>query len=109
MVTPRPVHAAETVLSIDWYRTSLSETALTDVCQGAAVTVAVNVSDVQNLYGYALTLLFDPDAITVVDVYNAGWLSEDFLLLDVIDNTTGVIKYDMTQIDPSLRFLVRVR
>jgi len=102
MVTPRPVHAAETVLSIDWYRTDMSETALTDVCQGAAVTVAVNVSDVQNLYGYALTLLFDPDAITVVDVYNAGWLSEDFLLLDVIDNTTGVIKYDMTQIDPSL-------
>lgn len=102
LVTPRPVHAAETVLSIDWYRTALSGTGLTDVCQGAEVIVAVNVSDVQNLYGYSLTLLFDPDAITVVDVFNAGWLSEDFPLQDSFDNATGVIKYDMTQMDPSL-------
>ena len=72
--------------------------------------VAVEVVDVEGLYGFDLTLTFDPAVVEVVDanpnkdgvqVSFGTFLEPGLSARDSADNTTGTVRYAMTQLNPS--------
>lgn len=72
--------------------------------------VAVEVVDVAGLYGFDLTLTFDPSVVEVVDanpskpgvqVSFGTFLEPGLSVRDSADNATGIVRYAMTQLNPS--------
>ena len=77
---------------------------------GAASDVAVEVVDVEGLYGFDVQLSFDPAVVEVVDadpdkpgvqVSLGRMLDSGMAVRDSADNEAGTIHYAMTQINPS--------
>jgi hypothetical protein len=77
---------------------------------GAASDVAVEVVDVEGLYGFDVQLSFDPTVVEVVDadpdkagvqVSLGRMLDSGMAVRDSADNEAGTIHYAMTQINPS--------
>jgi hypothetical protein len=75
-----------------------------------SVLVNVMVNDVVNLYGADVQISFDPAVLEVVDanptkpgvqVLNGGFLVKPWILYDTANNTTGVIHFVATQINPT--------
>src|SRR5512139_386501 len=81
------------------------------VAIGQTVDVAVEVVDVQDLYGIDIALTFDPNVVEVVDA-NPGqagvqmalgtFPDSGFVVLNAADNVTGTVRFAMTQLNPSL-------
>jgi hypothetical protein len=68
------------------------------------VIIKVRAQDVVDLYAYDVSISFTssiPGAIEVLELSNAGFLDSGFVLKNVIDNTTGTLRYAMTQQSPS--------
>ncbi len=77
---------------------------------GNTSDVAVEIVDVEGLYGFDIQLSFDPTVVEVVDadptkpgvqVSLGRMLESGMSVRDGADNTTGVIHYAMTQLNPS--------
>ena len=77
---------------------------------GNTSDVAVEIVDVEGLYGFDIQLSFDPTVVEVVDADPAKpgvqvslgrMLESGMSVRDGADNTTGVIHYAMTQLNPS--------
>ncbi len=73
--------------------------------------VAVEVVDVQGLYGFDLTLTFDAGVVEVVDanpnqpgvqVSFGTFLDPGLSVRNTADNTAGTVRYAMTQLNPSV-------
>ena len=76
----------------------------------ACVEVPVEVRDVSDLYAVDLTIRFDPDILQVEDAdpNRAGvqpglatFLDAGMTLFNEVDNETGIVRFVMTQINPS--------
>ena len=85
--------------------------ATVEVPLGRTADVAVEVVDVQDLYGVDLALTFNPNVVEVVDADpgQAGvqmalgtFLDSGFVVLNAADNVTGTVRFAMTQLNPSL-------
>ena len=85
--------------------------AAAQVYVGQTVDVAVEVVDVEALYGADVALTFDPNVVEVVDadlsqdgvqVALGAFLDSGFLVLNRADNTAGTVRFAMTQLNPSL-------
>lgn len=72
--------------------------------------VAVEVVDVEGLYGFDLVLTFDPAVVEVVDanpnrpgvqVSFGTFLDPGLSARDTADNAAGTVRYAMTQLNPS--------
>jgi hypothetical protein len=72
--------------------------------------VAVEVVDVQGLYGVDLTLKFDPSVVEVVgasagqtpvQVEVGSFLEAGFAVANQVDNAAGIVRFAMTQVNPS--------
>jgi hypothetical protein len=90
------VRALSTVLAIS----PASSTALT--CDDTIIKV--RVQDVVNLYAYDISVSWTssiPGAIEVVDVSNSGFLDFGTQYIKSINNTTGRLRYVMSQKSPS--------
>jgi hypothetical protein len=77
---------------------------------GQTAQLAVEVVDVQNLYGFDLQVGFDPDVVEVVDadpardgvqVTPGDFLDAGFVAVNEVDNTTGTLRFVTTQLNPS--------
>jgi len=89
---------------------TLEPTAI-EVGLGETVDVAVMAHDVQELYGFDLSLaLNNAQAIEIVDaepntegtqIGFGTFLDSGFSLLNQVDHTTGAIRFAMTQVNPS--------
>jgi len=84
--------------------------ATVQVIVGQTVDVTVEVADVQGLYGYDLSLTFDPAAVQVVDadpsldgvqVSRGTLLDSGFIAINTADNAAGTVRFVMTQLNPS--------
>jgi hypothetical protein len=80
------------------------------VAAGETVDVAVEVVDVQNLYGFDVTVTFDPQVVEVVDadpnlagvqVAQGLFLDPGFAVINAADNAAGSAHFVMTQLNPS--------
>jgi hypothetical protein len=78
---------------------------------GETVDVAVEAVDVQELYGFDVTVTFDPQVVEVVDadpnlpdiqVALGQFLEAGFAVINTADNTAGSAHLVMTQLNPSL-------
>ena len=77
---------------------------------GQTADVAVEVVDVQDLYGFDVALTFDPGVVEVVDadpdqlgvqIASGTFLDSGFVVLNQVDNATGTLRLAMTQLNPS--------
>jgi Cohesin domain len=77
---------------------------------GASREVAVEVIDVQALYGIDISINFDPNVVEVVDadpdkegvqVTLSTLLDPGFVVLNRVDNAAGTVRFAMTQLNPS--------
>ncbi len=82
-----------------------------EVAAGQTVDVAVEVVDVQDLYGADVALAFDPAVVEVVDadptldgiqVGHGLFLDPGFVLYNLADNQAGTARMAITQMNPSL-------
>lgn len=80
------------------------------VVVGESVDVAVEVVDVDSLYGVDVKLEFDPAVVQVVDMdpilpgvqVSLGlFLDPGFVIVNDANNETGVLRFAMTQLSPS--------
>jgi hypothetical protein len=80
------------------------------VAPGLMVDVAVEVVDVQELYGFDIILSFTPGVVEVVDadpngtgvqVAQGTLLDAGFTVLNTADNAAGRLQFAMTQLNPS--------
>jgi hypothetical protein len=80
------------------------------VAQEQTVDLAVEVSGVQDLYGFDLSLSFDPAAVQVVDadpkrqgvqVSQGLFLDPGLTAANEVDNRAGRLRFAMTQLNPS--------
>jgi hypothetical protein len=79
--------------------TTLSITSTTpDICVGSELTLKVYVSNVMDLYGYDISLNFDPDVIEVLNISNSGWLTGASQVYKTINNTTGFLELAFTKL-----------
>ncbi|MBN1538151.1 MAG: cadherin-like domain-containing protein [Anaerolineales bacterium] len=79
-----------------------------------AISVSIRIDDVSNLYGADVRLSFDPELLSVIDAdeiqYGINLESGDiltppyFTIYNTADNTTGEIKYALTQLHPAEPF-----
>jgi hypothetical protein len=70
------------------------------LCQTAQV--AVQIADVQELYGFDIELAFDPNTIAVDQLTFGTFLDSGFTLIKQANNISGTVRYVMTQVNPSL-------
>lgn len=71
--------------------------------------VAVEVVDVQGLYGVDISFTFDPAVIEVVgatpdakpEVALGTFMDAGFVVMNKVDNITGTVRFVMTQLNPS--------
>lgn len=77
---------------------------------GKLIQVTIDVVDVVDLYGVELEITFDPALLKVVDanrdkqeiqIEHGDFLSSDFVAINNVDATQGVISYAVTQISPT--------
>lgn len=77
---------------------------------GESAQVAVEVVNVQELYGFELQLGFDPQVVEVIDadpgragvqVSQGDFLDPGFIAVNRTDNESGVVEFAMTQLNPS--------
>lgn len=77
---------------------------------GQTFEVAVEVQDAFEMYGFDISLNFDPDAVEVVDVDDridnvqmgfGTFLDSGFQLMNLADNAAGTLRFAMTQVTPS--------
>lgn len=71
-----------------------------DICVGSELILRVYVSGVVDLYGYDISLNFDPDVIEVLNISNSGWLTGDSQVYKLIDNGTGFLELAVTKLTP---------
>lgn len=80
------------------------------VPEGGTIDVAVEVREVEGLYGADLVFTFDPDVVEVVDadpsqdgvqVALGLFLDPGFVLRNLADNVQGKVHFAMTQLNPS--------
>lgn len=80
------------------------------VAAGETVDVAVEVVDVVDLYGFDVTVTFDPQVVEVVDadpnlpgvqMAQGLFLDPGFAVINAADNTAGSAHFVMTQLNPS--------
>ena len=80
------------------------------VAVGGTVDVAVEVVGVQELYGFDVTVTFDPQVVEVVDanpstpgiqVAQGLFLEAGFAVVNTADNTAGSVHFLTTQLNPS--------
>lgn len=78
---------------------------------GQTIDLAVEVVNVQGMYGFDINLGFNPNAIEVVDadptlpglqVSLGTFLDPGFVILNQIDNAAGSLRFAMTQLNPSV-------
>ncbi len=69
--------------------------------QNGSAVFAVQIREVQNLYGVQLDLRFDPAIMQVVRIEPGTFLSPDFVIVQQIDNRVGVAKLAYTQLAPA--------
>lgn len=78
------------------------------------ISVSIRINDVANLYGADVRLSFDPEVLSVIDadeiqyginLENGEILDPPyFTIYNNADNTTGEIKYALTQLNPTQPF-----
>jgi len=77
---------------------------------GDSLSVDITVSDVSDLYGVSLEITFDPTVVIVVDadpgetgvqIGEGSCPVADFVVFNEVNNTTGVINYDISSLWPS--------
>lgn len=83
----------------------------TTLAVGERKNVTIVTSDVQDLYGFDISLTFtNPDTIEIVDadantegvqVGFGPFLEPDFTLHNQVDHSAGTIRFAMTQVNPS--------
>lgn len=82
-----------------------------EVKVGETAQLVVDIVDVQELYGVDLLIKFDPDVLEVVDAYTGQegtqvdfgtFLDSGLEIRNIVDNTTGTVRFAMTQLNPSL-------
>jgi len=87
-----------------------AEPAVLEVGKGQIETLQILLVDAQNVYGVDLQASFDPAVMEVVDAdpTQAGiqmtpepFLEPDFVVLNVADNETGILRYVVTQLAPT--------
>lgn len=80
------------------------------VPEGGTVDVAVEVREVEALYGADVAFTFDPDVVEVVDADSSQdgvqvalglFLDPGFVLRNLADNVQGKVHFAMTQLNPS--------
>lgn len=73
-------------------------------------TIAIRVEDVTDLYGVDIIVTFDPNVVSVVDAdpLRAGvqvrqglFLDPGFTVYNYADNEAGLVRFTMTQLNPS--------
>lgn len=84
--------------------------ASSQVSAAQSVDVALEVVDVEELYGFDVTVTFDPQAVEVVDadpsqpgiqVGQGLFLDAGFAVINIADNAEGSVHFVMTQLNPS--------
>jgi hypothetical protein len=83
---------AQTVLSVSPSSTTLQA--------GQSATLAVRITDVQNLYAYDITLHYDPSIIEVTSIDNGSFLNGGFTAAQILDKTAGTAQLAFTSIPP---------
>ena len=68
-----------------------------DLCEGAEITLTVHIADVVDLFGYDVSLNYDPDVIEVLSLANSGWLSSASQVSSRIDNGIGFLEFAVTK------------
>jgi hypothetical protein len=80
------------------------------VVAGQNVDVAVEVVNIQAMYGFDVMLSFDPSSVEVVDanpniagvqVAMGVFMDPGFAIINTVDNTAGALRFVMTQLNPS--------
>jgi len=73
-------------------------------------TIAIRVEDVVDLYGVDIIVAFDPRVVSVIDsdplkagvqVQQGPFLDPGFTVYNYADNEAGVVRFTMTQLNPS--------
>ena len=83
---------AQTVLSVSPSSTTLQA--------GQSATLAVRITDVQNLYAYDITLHYDPSIIEVTSIDNGSFFKGGFTAAQILDKTAGTAQLAFTSIPP---------
>lgn len=73
----------------------------TQVTVGQTTQMAVEVADVQGLYGFDITLQFDPNAVQVIDSTLGSFMDSGFVVVNQVDDAAGTLHFAMTQVSPS--------
>ena len=77
---------------------------------GSTIQVPVSIRNVENLYGFDITIRFDPSIVQVMDADPAkegvqvslgNFLDPGLLLFNIVDNEAGTIRFTMSQYNPS--------
>jgi hypothetical protein len=76
---------------------------------GEIAQIAVEIVDVQALYGMDIQLRFDPAVLEVVgatpeaqaQVAQGNFMDAGFVVINKVDNEAGTVRYVMTQLNPS--------
>jgi hypothetical protein len=85
--------------------------ATTQVGIGQTVDLAVEVVDVQAMYGFDVSVSFNPNAVELVDtdpnqvgvqVSLGTFMDAGFVIIDQVDNDAGSLRFAMTQLNPSV-------
>jgi hypothetical protein len=101
---PSPVYSQNTDVVLQVSPDSL------EVAVGETIDVAVAVQDVTGLYGFDITVGFDPAMVEVVDfdpsqegvqVALGLFLDPGFVIFNLADNNLGQLRLVMTQLNPS--------
>jgi hypothetical protein len=82
----------------------------TQLALGDTVTVEVRVEGINDLYGAALEISFDPSLLEVVDadgsttgveIGEGSCPAPDFVVQNSVDNVAGIINYDVISLNPT--------
>ncbi len=82
-----------------------------EVGQGQIETLQILLVNAENVYGIDLQVRFDPAVVEVVDadprqdgvqMTPGTFLKPDFVALNTANNTTGILRYVVTQLNPTL-------
>ena len=75
--------------------------ALVELETGHSATIEIWVDDVAALYGFELEVQYNPAKLSAASTALGGFLEPDWIVINTIDNDNGVLRYDMTQKNPS--------
>jgi hypothetical protein len=83
---------AQTALSITPSATTLQA--------GQSATLAVRITDAQELYAYDITLRYDPALVEISAIDNGSFLQGGFTAAQILDKTAGTAQLAFTTIPP---------